>query len=234
MAGVIATPLPDRSLSPPGGGDRNPCVRLRAGVLRRSSAQSCPRPLESLFWPFTARLAPSIHARPATDREAKTRGRRPGGRTPRPPRTRRIEPRRSASLPPGIDPKFSSANLPLKMHDDIMTQECPSCLFSDPSRRRSESNDRQGTKWKGSSQPSPVFFRRFFTGVGTGSWQGEGGDGARRAGRRRPRRGTRAGAATSAGDCFRGRSLSNSSGSPPRRADASLRHRRSVGALASL
>lgn len=161
---MIATPLPDRPHSPPCGGDRDPCVRLHAGVLRRSSAQSCLRPLSCLFWPFTARAEPTFHARSAADREARSRGQRPGNRAPGLPRAHRDEPRRYASLPPGIDPQFSSGNLPGKMHDDVGIREFLSCLFYDPfdfDRRHTRVRVLRRT---GCVNPLPNFFRVFFAG----------------------------------------------------------------------
>ena len=115
---MTVTPLP-RSVPviAPQRGGRAPRDRLSPGTSRRSGHQSCLRHREGLFWPYAARDEPNIHAGSYTDRGAKDRGYRLEGRPSESPRDRRAEPRRTASLPPGIDPRFFSEGLPLKTHE---------------------------------------------------------------------------------------------------------------------
>jgi hypothetical protein len=134
-----------RSHLPNGRRDRHPAARsvpLTTGMMaiavrasasmRGSSGLRPPIVLASPVELILALHGPRKTGHPcwvlSTDRDAKARGQGPEGLAPGSPRGRRVEPRRGASLPPGIDPKFSPGCLQWKMHDNIAMRKGSSCL----------------------------------------------------------------------------------------------------------
>ncbi len=103
--GVIDTPLLDRYPHRPA---------ATANLASAPSRSSRGSPITNRAWmepgAFFGPSRPAamrLPCRSSTSREANGRGERPGGDAPGAPRRDRAEPRRTASLPPGIDPYFS-------------------------------------------------------------------------------------------------------------------------------
>ena len=82
---VIDTPLRRSVPSAPSSQRRGRASSCTPGRHDRPDprvTESCLRHAESLFWPFSVRAEPSIHAGSAADREAMDRGNRSGGHAP--------------------------------------------------------------------------------------------------------------------------------------------------------